>query len=124
MTSTTGASSRTLHYAKPTTPRPRSTRHSPLAGWAWGMMVMEVVYKGAVVAYAYHRSPTWPWARFQRNVGNPEFFIRIDRVILYVGLALAMAALLHPHRKRWAAWAAFAVFLWLVGSEWVVINRA
>jgi len=95
-----------LQYAGSTTPRHKPTHHSSLAGWAWGMLVLEVAYKGTVVAYAYHRSPTWPWARFRRNVSNPELFIRIDHAIYTVGATLAILALIRPGRKRWAAWAA------------------
>ncbi len=88
-------------------------------------MVLEVAYRGAVVAYAYHRSPTWPWARFYRNVGDPEVFIRIDRAILCGGALLAILALIHPNRKRWAAWAALAAHLFLLTTEagWFLINR-
>ncbi len=78
---------------------------------------MEVAYRGAVVAYAYHRSPTWPWARFRRNVGDPEMFIRIDGAILCAGALLAILALIHPDRKRWAAWAALAVHLFLLSAD-------
>ena len=123
---TASGSSTTLQYADRNTSRPRPTRHSSVAGWAWGMMLVEVIYKGSVIAYAYHRSPTWPWARFQRNVGDPELFIRIDHAILYVGAALAVAALLHPWRKRWAAWAALGVYAILIGMQayWFVVNRS
>lgn len=107
----------TLQYAGLHTPRPRPTHHSPLSGWAWGALILEVVYRGAIVAYAYHRSPTWPWARFHRNVGDPEVFIGIGRAILYTGALLAILALIHPWRKRWAAWAALAVHLFLLSAE-------
>ena len=100
-----------VDYATPLTGRIKPTRHSPLAGWAWIMLVLETLYRGTVASIAYWRSPTYPWARFWRNVGDPELFIQIDKVLLFIGVALGVGALLHPHRKRWAAWAALGAHL-------------
>jgi hypothetical protein len=89
------------------------------------MLIVEAAYKGAVVAYAFHRSPTYPWARFSRNVGDPELFIGIDRTILWVGAVLALTALCVPNRKRWAAAGALAAHLFLLGALGVFsVNRS
>jgi hypothetical protein len=62
---------------------------------------------------------------FRRNLGDPEVFIRIHRAILCVGAMVAVLALIPSGRKRWAAWAALAAHLLLLGSEqgWLLINR-
>lgn len=78
------------------------------------MLVLETLYRGTVTLVAYRRSPTYPWARFSRNVGDPDLFIRIDRALLFVGITIAGLALLHRHRKRWAALLALAAFVWVL----------
>jgi hypothetical protein len=103
-----GPATNPIEYARPGVGPPRPTRHSPLAGLAWATLIVETLYRGTVAAIAHHRSPTYPWGRFSRNVGNPEVFIDIDQCLLMLGVILATLALLHPYRKRWAALAALA----------------
>lgn len=106
----------TLDYAGPELTRPRPTHHSALAGWAWAALIVEAIYRASVVAYAYYRSPTYPWERFERNVGDRGLFIMIDCAIVVVGMALAIAALIPSNRKRWAAWLALAGSLLLLAK--------
>jgi hypothetical protein len=105
-----------LEYAGPGARQSKPTHHSALAGWAWGMLIIEVIYRGSVCAYAYHRSPTWTWIRFDRTVGNPEVFIGIDQTFFLAGALLAVLALIPRDRKRWAAWAALVANLWSLAN--------
>jgi hypothetical protein len=82
---------------------PKPTRHPALTGWAWAMFVVEAVYRGSVVAYAYSRTNTYVWERFERNVGSPEVFGGIDIGVVVFGMVLAAASLLEPNTKRWAS---------------------
>lgn len=104
----------TLQYASGSTIRSRPTRHSLLAGLAWAVVAVEVVFRGSLLAYARYRSPTYPMERFYRNVGNPDELLSIDRAIFATGILLAVLALVWPNRKRWVAWAALLVHLYLL----------
>jgi len=79
-----------------------ASRRSQWLGWAYGLIIVETIYKGCVIAHAYHRSPTYPWARFRRLVGNPELFIGIDQLLVIVAIALAVFSCLAAERRRWA----------------------
>lgn len=100
----------------------KPTRHSGLAGVAWAVIAIDVVYRSAVIAYAYHRSPTYPWARFHRNVGDLEFFLMLDRWIVVVGAFIAVLALITPNRKRALAWGALAAHLYLLATVGGVLD--
>jgi hypothetical protein len=65
-----------------------------------------VIFDKIVVAMAYHGSRTYPWDRFERNVGALWMFEKIEWCIAGVGTLFGIAAVLHPFRKRWAAWLA------------------
>src|SRR2546429_691201 len=114
-----------IPYASRGASAPKPTMHSALAGWSWAALIFEVAFRGGVVAYAYHCSPTWPWERFYRNVGNIDTFIEIDFAFLWAGTLLAILALVRPHRKRWAALLALAAHLFsiLVIHDFLTINR-
>jgi hypothetical protein len=87
------------------------------------MVIIEVVYRGSVCAYAYHKSPTWTWIRFDRTVGNPEMFIAIDQTMLCIGALLSVLALTPPNRKRWAAWTALAANLYLLANLYPFLSE-
>jgi len=93
----------TLSYA---TPKSRPDRHSAAAGWSWGALILEAAYRGSVVAYAYHCSPTngpLDDEHFQRNLGNKAIFVLIDVSILVVGACFGFLGCMPEHRKHWAA---------------------
>lgn len=104
----------TLPYASGSTATPRPTRHSLLAGLSWGMVTIEVLFRGGTLAYAQYRSPTYPMERFYRNVGDPDLFLRLDRDILVAGAVLALLALVWPNRKRRVAWTVLVAHLFLL----------
>jgi hypothetical protein len=116
----------TLSYASRQGIRAKPTHHSALAGCAWLALILAVGYRGSVVAYAYHRSYTYPWARFARNVGNLETFIEIERSIYAIGALMAILALIPSNRKRWAAWLALAThsYCLLAAFDFLTIYRA
>ena len=70
------------------------------------MFIGGVAFDKIVVAMAYHGSRTYPWDRFDRNVGPLWVFERIEWWIAVGGTLLGIVALLDPFRKRWAAWLA------------------
>jgi hypothetical protein len=78
------------------------------------MVTIEVLFRGGTLAYAHYRSPTYPMERFYRNVGDLDVFLNIDRGVFVAGAALAILALAWPNRKRWVAWTALAVHLYLL----------
>ena len=108
-TPTTGASaaSAPLDYASSVSGA-RPTRHPPLVGWAWGMLILETVYRGTLIAVAHVRSPTYPWERFRQNVGNPFLLMLVQDGILVTGIILSLRALTRKGFKRWAAVLALA----------------
>ena len=84
-----------------------------------------MIYRASVVTYAYHRSYTYPWARFRRNVGDLALFIGIDQALFCAGALLAVLALVSPDRKRWIAVTALCAHLFLLfsvgglGAQWI-----
>jgi len=95
-----------LAYASPTTPRPKPTRHSAFVVLSWLVYIGGVAFDKTIVALAYRGSRTYPWERFERNVGSLWLFQKIEWRIAVGGAILALIALLIPFRKRWAAWLA------------------
>ena len=81
---------------------------------AWGLVIATTAFKITVIAYAMHRSPTWPWARFHRNVGDPDVIISIVTWGYAFGVATSFIAAMMSGPKRWAAILAVAVnaLLW------------
>jgi hypothetical protein len=119
--------STSLNYADSNTSRLPPTHHPPSVIIPWLLFIAMVAFRAAVVAYAYYRSPTYPWARFSRNVGDPETFIFFERLFGIMVLVSACLSLLRPNRKRWAVFAvilADCVYWIMAGSLQQLIWRA
>jgi hypothetical protein len=116
----------TVEYASPGAARARPTHLSAFTIIAWLVLIAEPIYRSSLIAYAYHKSPTYPWERFRRNVGDVDILFNIDRSFFVIGILMAAIGLLHPYRKRWAAWLAFAAhfFLLLTVGGLTTVNRA
>jgi hypothetical protein len=88
--------------------------------WTWIVVLVDLFFRAGVILYAYHRSPTWPWDRFTRNVGDPDVFIRIDEIILAAAIVLAVVALVQSRSRlqRVLPWGTLiaCTFLWLTST--------
>jgi hypothetical protein len=100
----------------------RPTHHHPLTGWAWIALILEAVYRGTLITIAHVRSPTYPWARFNRSVGDSAALQRIGDAILLIGLILAVFALLPKGFKRWGAALAFAALLLVLVTKGILLE--
>jgi len=120
-TSPADPSATTLSYAGPAVRR-GPTHHPPLVGWAWGVLIVETIYRGTLIGIAHLLSPTYPWERFGSNVGDPRLLQGIDSIILLLGAALALLALLPRGFKRWAAVVALVAHLVLLVTKGIGLD--
>jgi hypothetical protein len=114
-------STSTLDYARPGS-RLCPTRHHPLTAWAWSALILETAYRGTLITIAYIRSPTYPWERFDWNVGDSASLQRIGDVVLLIGIVLAVFALLPRGFKRWGAALALAGLLLVFATKGILLN--
>jgi hypothetical protein len=78
---------------------------------AWIMTLSGTLYVAALIAYAHYRSPTWPYERFARNVGNEYRLLGFAQWVHLVGLVAASLALVSKGWKWWIAIVAIAANL-------------